>query len=957
LYQVSRRLNTNGRNYALFFNQKLPICFELAVKEALKNDNEQKGFKAFQIWILSDMHDLLIKNSEVQARILTEIEILKNGQVGLSNPALKTFSEDTAQLKQLLEQNHSEVIRLLKKIIRLLMRRSQPVNVPHFLNNLPPMGVDCIGREDELKDLEEKLSKAQRVVLLNGLGGIGKTTVTKRYVYLHQHKYRHLIWLELKGLDSLDPMQLPLRDAFIFDPVLIKNLSLERKTDLDEFFMMLMNTLRNLPGTNLLVIDNAGSDLRQRALRDQLPAPPNWHVLITSRQKLPGFEPILLDKLDPSAAHQLFTKYFTSGYKADSLRNLLIAIDYHTLTIELMAKTLAYHQGSLTIDDLIEKLNSRRLSDPELRARLETEHSKEETDLYLHLMTAFDLSDLTKSELRLLRQLALLPSAPYSWQVLVEWFGLTGKDVQHQLREDLFTLDQKGWLKSTDKKLFTLHRLIQQAVYYQYPPTDSDAKRLVNYFTNLLANRNASSYAQKTPILTTALFLLNSLPKEISIENQHEILRDELAAAFKEVGEYEQARVLLEQALADYIHRYGEVHPDVATCRNKLGLVYEDLGRYEQAKLFLEQALADRILIYGEDHADVAATRNNLGFLLQWDLGYYEEAKLLLEQVLVDRIRIYGEDHADVAASRNNLGLANQALGEYELAKSLIEHALRDFIRIHGERHPDVATSRHYLGRVCRTLGQYEEAKSLFEKSLDDRISIYGEAHPDVATSRNNLGILYLDLGHYEQARILLEQSLVDRVRIYGEGHPDVATCRNNLGRVYKALGQYEQARILLEQTLTDYIRIYDETHPYVATTRVNLGTVYLDLAQLKLAKLLFKKALADYIRIYGQSHPDVATGRTNLGRVYLAEGRYEKARPLLEQSLADRIRIYGEIHPDVAMTQAYLALSYKGLIKNNHALDLINKAFDAIVQLLGHEHPKTMQIKIWQDQIKIFDA
>ncbi|QHW01047.1 AAA family ATPase [Spirosoma endbachense] len=296
-----------------FFTEKLPICFELAFKEALKNDKNQKGFKAFQIWILTDMRQLLIKNGEVQAKILAEIKILKTGQDGRSTPTLKTYSEETAELKQLLEQNHKEVIHLLKKIISVLIRRSHSPAIPHFLNNLPPLGVDCIGRETELVDLKEKLVTAQRVVLLSGLGGLGKTTVAKRYVHLHQHEYRHLVWVELKGFDSPDPTRLPLRDAFVFDPILAKNLKVERVTDLEEFFMMLMNALRNLPGTNLLVIDNAGLDLKQRTLRDQLPNPPNWHVLITSRQNLPGFDMVSLDKLGPKAARELFNKYYSHG--------------------------------------------------------------------------------------------------------------------------------------------------------------------------------------------------------------------------------------------------------------------------------------------------------------------------------------------------------------------------------------------------------------------------------------------------------------------------------------------------------------------------------------------------------------------------------------------------------------------------------------------------------------------
>lgn len=63
-------------------------------------------------------------------------------------------------------------------------------------------------------------------------------------------------------------------------------------------------------------------------------------------------------------------------------------VDY---PVELLAKTLENHLGSLTLPDLTAKLKRRQLADPDLKRRIALNHSPEKTEIYLHLLTTFDL--------------------------------------------------------------------------------------------------------------------------------------------------------------------------------------------------------------------------------------------------------------------------------------------------------------------------------------------------------------------------------------------------------------------------------------------------------------------------------------------------------------------------------------------------------------------------------------
>ena len=71
-----------------------------------------------------------------------------------------------------------------KKIPRLLTP-----NFPLFNPN------NFVGRESALKKLHQNLQKGHQTVLMNGLGGIGKTSVAQMYCHLHHENYQHFVWL------------------------------------------------------------------------------------------------------------------------------------------------------------------------------------------------------------------------------------------------------------------------------------------------------------------------------------------------------------------------------------------------------------------------------------------------------------------------------------------------------------------------------------------------------------------------------------------------------------------------------------------------------------------------------------------------------------------------------------------------------------------------------------------
>ncbi|HAD14421.1 MAG TPA: hypothetical protein DCF33_18520 [Saprospirales bacterium] len=750
--------------------------------------------------------------------------------------------------------------------------------IPHFLNAVPHPGL-FVGRTELLDRIHHTLTTQGRAVLVQGIGGIGKTTTALAYAHASatQASYQHVACFFVNS---------SLASTVLNDDRLLLSLGIaaqvqQARSTGDEAagFAHVLHALHNLPGRILLIFDNLED-------ADNLPTffanfdPRKCALLLTSRHEIEQTVRIFIEELPEADAADLFCRlYYESAPPPGAIEdpNLIAVIhdlDLHTLLLHMVA--LAGREAGYTLLELASFVHEQYIRHQNLQiavgtGRISNPDETKRARIHSFVVQIFEeLGHLSNNDKTYLRYFALLPGIPQKIELLKTLFQIP-KDAVVDLRGVLLRLRRRGLLLeknglvSAEGHAWSLHRMVREVVVERLRPNAENCAVVVKEVTDLLNIDEAKENpVDKFPFIP-----------------------------------YGEAILLVLEA---------EARAEVSVLLNNTAIILSYMGLYQKGAEFFQKALAIDLAIHGEDHADVSRCRANLASVYV-KLGEYPKAHELAVLALATDLKIFGEHDPRIAIHRGHLANIYRNMGNYEKVGELLELALASDLKNFGELHPTVARSRANLANFYNEIGEHEKALKLLELALASDLKNLGALHPSIARYQANMANIYSDLGQHEKARELLELALASDLKNFGEWHPTVATGRSFLAHIYRYLHEPEKSRDLLQLALASDLKNFGEEHPEVAAKRNNLANAYIDLREPEKARELLELALASELKNFGEGHPNVARCYHGLAYISKTIGDYLAAKTYFQKALDINLRVFGTQHPYVAIVQQSISL------------------------------------------------
>lgn len=365
-----------------------------------------------------------------------------------------------------------EVLEILEKLIR-----ESDVERVFLYHGFTYNTANFVGRENELRQIETIFSSGQQVLFLSGMGGIGKTELAKRYAYLYGEEYRTIVFV---------PYQESIVQTVCGEDIHIHNVHREQSEEgletEEEYFERKLKILKEqTTKDNLIILDNFDVE-EDEDLERFLECP--CRFLITTREDFRDYDFCQIDVQqmeDINDVEALFAVYNPRSYEEEErgqIREILKLVEYHTMTVELIAKYLREAEEEPYV--LLEKMRMIEgiTGTEEVSVKHRKDRKMQNQKVQEHLQALFDLSGFSNVQLELMQSLSLLGYVRIARETFLSYVPFAGA------KEALDKLIRLGWVehnKKTDK--ISLHQIILDLVYHDSKTTAESCPAITEKMT------------------------------------------------------------------------------------------------------------------------------------------------------------------------------------------------------------------------------------------------------------------------------------------------------------------------------------------------------------------------------------------------------------------------------------------------------------------------------------------
>ena len=339
------------------------------------------------------------------------------------------------------------------------------------------------------------------------------------------------------------------------------------------------------------------------------------------------------------------------------------------------------------------------------------------------------------------------------------------------------------------------------------------------------------------------------------------------------------ARALLERAVGHAHELTGQPVLE-AQMLDLIGRIRTELGDYDQARPALAEALAIRRRELGNDHPDVATSLMNTADLLD-RAGTQAAAVPLLREALRLRRRQFGGDDPRTTDALYALASDLHMTGDYGAARPMFEEWMVRVSRQPVQLTPTHAQQLNTLSNIMEFSGQFARAERLSREALSLDRALYGDEDDRVAIEMSHLGGILTDESK-SAADSLIRASVAMLRRNHPEGHVHLAHALRNLGFLLVKEGRWNDAEPVWRESAATCERFQSAESLASANAMSDVDYVLAGQGRNVEAERTLREVLALTSLRRAPPSPVAVRAHLFLGIALLGEGRLTEAEPLL---------------------------------------------------------------------------
>ena len=760
---------------------------------------------------------LLVLNrpASQSAHVLNELEIVTDRLGRQEDVVILPFhvadEEISPAAKYYIKRHHwidamdppmwQRVDELTAHVALLLGKTEVPAHTPsspsyRLLSRLPQAREVFDGRDSVIEQIAKSFESGKRVLFLEGIGGIGKSELAKQYALRHESSYDHILFVTFSTT-----LQKLVCDS---DQISIDGLERAKNESDEAFFSRKLQILRSLGGDRtLIIVDNFDVD-DDPCLKEF--ASCGCRIIFTTRNGHPSFPTIKVTAIeDMDVLMGIFEQNYGDHIPDDereAMEEIFRLIEYHTYTIELIAKQM--EASFLSAPEMLEIVKRGTLRH-EVSETVAGRHDRKTA--FGHICSLFNTSGLANEEKKLLMYLSLMGTQGVSAARFKEWAGLENF-------ESVNRMVRRSWVRKERGQRLSLHPLVKEVVHHELKPTADNCCEFLTRITEFCFFAWFRPYEENVAVAGNILSLLEYFSPP---DAGHYRIFIHYPNFLWQVGRFEESVFYGHKVYDAFLRHHGDASMVSGLAAQYLGGCYFNSGRIRESIAWYKKGLECMLASGVGDHEDLGMSYEKVARCYTWEYEQdFAKAEELFQVSLDMRVRLRdglsgGRQYDRVASYEPyDVQLANDRIGEVYME----------------------------LGRMYQAMGDYQQASHYSQLQLDilvrnrpDNLSGIAYCHYDLGVcryhqalqARRNSNTAECD-ALLKQAEDYLSMALESNMKMRGGLAIDTIDNQEYLADVYKAQDRKGDASNAYMAVLTMVENLLGPTHPRLADVKKKMS-------------------------------------------------------------------------------------------------------------------------------------